>query len=104
MAVDGAALRRATQEYVSNIESETNCALVQATIGSSGLFAPRIFAVCTRDIKEGEELRLTYGAEWWLAQLRRVQHARRVRSGTLTRGGRARSDRRGSSSSQPRPW
>ncbi|CAH0365333.1 unnamed protein product [Pelagomonas calceolata] len=78
VAVDGAALRRATQEYVSNIESSTNCALVQATIGSSGLFAPRIFAVCTRDIKKGEELRLTYGAEWWLAQLRRAALAQVV--------------------------
>mmetsp|Transcript_771 Transcript_771/g.2317 ORF Transcript_771/g.2317 Transcript_771/m.2317 type:complete len:392 (+) Transcript_771:123-1298(+) len=78
VAVDGASLRAATANYVSCIESETNCALVQARAGTSGLYAPRIFAVATRDIEAGEELRLTYGAEWWLAQLRRAALAQLV--------------------------
>jgi len=78
VAVDGASLRAATANYVSCIESETNCALVQARAGTSGLYAPRIFAVATRDIEAGEELRLTYGAEWWLAQLRRAALAQVV--------------------------
>jgi len=82
VAVDGAYLRAATEAYVAAIGPETNCALVQARTGlGTGLAAPRIFAVATRDIAAGEELRLTYGAEWWLAQLRRAALAQLVACG-----------------------
>ena len=79
VAIDGAALRAAVGDYIDAIVPGTNCALVQARTGlGTGIPAPRVFAVATRDIKQGEELRLTYGAEWWLAQLRRAALAQLV--------------------------
>lgn len=79
VAVDGAALRRSVGEYVAAIVPRTNCALVQARTGlGTGIFAPRVFAVATRPIAAGEELLLTYGAEWWLAHLRRAAIAQLV--------------------------
>ena len=79
VAVDGAALRVAVGDYIDAIVPGTNAALVQARTGlGTGIAAPRVFAVATRDVKAGDELFLTYGAEWWLAQLRRAALAQLV--------------------------
>ena len=65
--------------YVANIVPRTNCALVQARTGlGTGIAAPRVFAVATRPIEAGAELRYTYGVEWWLSQLRRAALAQLV--------------------------
>jgi len=82
VAVDGAAIEEAVNDYVNAIVPGTNVALVQARTGlGTGINAPRVFAVATKPIKQGEELFLTYGADWWLAQLRRAALAQLVSCG-----------------------
>ena len=52
---------------------------MQARTGlGTGIAAPRVFAVATRPIAAGDELRYTYGVEWWLSQLRRAALAQLV--------------------------
>eukprot|EP00632_Arachnochrysis_sp_CCMP2950_P016447 CAMPEP_0185700138 /NCGR_PEP_ID=MMETSP1164-20130828/7319_1 /TAXON_ID=1104430 /ORGANISM="Chrysoreinhardia sp, Strain CCMP2950" /LENGTH=455 /DNA_ID=CAMNT_0028367087 /DNA_START=60 /DNA_END=1427 /DNA_ORIENTATION=+ len=89
VGADEPALREAIEHYVDRIVARNNVALVQADIGlpgdhdhmmaaEFGLAAPRIFAVATRPIAQGEELRFTYGVEWWLGQIRRAALAQLV--------------------------
>lgn len=79
LAVDYEKLEAAVDTYIANIEPRNNVALVQAQIDvDGGVLAPRIFAVATRPIPAGTELRYTYGVEWWLSQLRRAALAQLV--------------------------
>ena len=73
------ALGAAVDAYIANIGPGNNVALVQARTGlGTGIAAPRVFAVATRPIAAGDELRYTYGVEWWLSQLRRAALAQLV--------------------------
>ena len=85
VTADKFALMQAVKEYIGNIVAKNNVALVQAAsaedecvVNNPTSCAPRVFAVATRDIKQGEELYYTYGVEWWLQQLRRAALAQLV--------------------------
>ena len=79
VAVNVLALEAAVDDYISRIEALNNVALCQArTAGDDGVDVPRVFAVATRPIEAGAELRYTYGVEWWLSQLRRAALAQLV--------------------------
>ncbi|KAJ1453971.1 hypothetical protein M885DRAFT_522424 [Pelagophyceae sp. CCMP2097] len=71
-------LRKAVDDYIDRIATRTNVALVQPRTAAQGVSAPRVFAVATRPIARGEELRMTYGVEWWLSQLRTAALAQLV--------------------------
>lgn len=75
---DLAALENVVDQYIANIASMNNVALVQAKLDYADMSAPRVFAVATRPIPAGQELFYTYGVEWWLAQLRRAALAQLV--------------------------
>jgi len=81
LAADVDGLERAVARYIANTESRNNVALCQAPSSAAGVDLPRVFAVATRPIEQGDELRYTYGVEWWLAQLRRAALAQLVACG-----------------------
>ena len=81
LAADVERIERVVRAYIARIETRNNVALCQAEMCESDESCdpvPRVFAVATRPIPAGAELRYTYGVEWWLAQLRRAALAQLV--------------------------
>ena len=81
LAADVERIERVVRAYIARIETRNNVALCQAEMCETDDACdpvPRVFAVATRPIPAGAELRYTYGVEWWLAQLRRAALAQLV--------------------------
>ena len=81
LAADVERIERVVRAYIARIETRNNVALCQAEVCETDDACdpvPRVFAVATRPIPAGAELRYTYGVEWWLAQLRRAALAQVV--------------------------
>ena len=80
LAADVERIERVVRAYIARIETRNNVALCQAEVCETDDACdpvPRVFAVATRPIPAGAELRYTYGVEWWLAQRARGAGAAR---------------------------